>query len=463
MISKTDFLIYLDSPLHLWAVKNNRVENKILDIYTQHLLEQGYDVEELAIQYAKEHIPQKDILIQPTHTHENYKARTDILILNPNTNKWDMYEVKSSTSVKPIHRYDVTFQYLVFKEKYDIGDTYILHLNKEYIKDGDIYLTELFISENVNEYVKKYKEEVIQERYNAYLISKMKEGKDIPNCIKPKDCPCISLCHPQLPEYSIYDINNLTRSEKKIRELESMNIFDIKDVPKDFEFTSKQRFQVNVAQSMNTYINNEDINERFNQLIYPLYFLDYETYGPAIPIFDGYRPFNHIVFQYSLHVKRRKDSELEHYEYLHNQKTDPIPTLLSSLKNLLQDSGSIVVWNKTFEATRNKDMGEIYPEFKDFTDIMNERMFDLMRIFQDQLYDDPLFKGSYSIKNVLPVLVDNLNYKGMDIGEGATAMVSWYDMVFNDGKDIRNELLQYCKLDTLAMVRVFEELEKKLI
>ena len=462
MISKTDFLIYLDSPLHLWAVKNNSIEKNILDIYTQHLLEQGYDVEKLAIQYAKEHIPKKDILIQPTHKYENYQARTDILILNPKTNKWDIYEVKSSTRVKPLHRYDVTFQYLVFKEKYDIGDIYVLHLNKEYIKEGDIYIPDLFTTENVNEYVEKLKDEVIQERYNAYLISKMKDSKDISNCIKPKDCPCISLCHPNIPEYSIYDINKLTGNEKKIRDLESKNIYDIKDVPKDFKLSLKQRFQVNVAQSKNTHINKEDIKERFEQLIYPLYFLDYETYGPAIPIFNGYRPFYHITFQYSLHIKRSKESELEHYEYLHSKRTDPIPTLLSSLKKLLQDSGSIIVWNKTFEATRDKEMGDIYPQYKDFTENMNERMFDLMRIFQDQLYDDPLFKGSYSIKNVLPVLVDNLSYKDMDIGEGATAMVSWYDMVFKDGKDIKDELLEYCKLDTLGMVRIFEELERRI-
>jgi hypothetical protein len=466
MISKTDFLIYLDSPLHLWAVKNNKIEKKILDEYTQHILEQGYDVEELAIKYAKEYltkeygITKKDLLIQPTHKYDNYEARTDILIFNPKTDKWDIYEVKSSTSVKKTHRYDLTFQYLVFKENYDIGDTYVLHLNKEYIKDGDIYLSDLFVRENVNEYVQDLKDEVLEERYNAYLISKEKESRGIEGCIKPKVCPCISLCHPKLPKYSIYDINKLTGNEKKVRELEGMNILDIMDLPKDFKLTPKQRFQVNVAQSKKTYMDRGSIKERLNQLIYPIYFLDYETFNPAIPIFNGYKPFWPIVFQYSLHIKRAKNAKLEHHEYIHTKKSDPLPTLLPSLEKLLQGSGSIVVWNKTFEATRNKEMGEIYPEYEDFTNDMNERMFDLMRIFQDQLYDDPLFKGSYSIKNVLPVLVDDLSYEGMSIGEGATAMVNWYDMVFKDGKDIKKELLEYCKLDTLAMVKVFEELIK---
>lgn len=468
MISKTDYLTYLDNPLHLWAVKNGKIEKNILDTYIQHLLEQGYEVEKLAIQYTKKYllkeygVTEKNLLIQPTHSYEYYQARTDILILNPETNKWDMYEVKSSTSVKPIHRHDVTFQYLVFKEKYDIGDVYILHLNKEYVKDGKIYLPELFTKEGLNEEIKELKNEVIQKRYDAYLVSKMKSKDNIPSCIKPKDCPCISLCHPNLPNYSIYDINKISQNEKSVRELENMNIFNIMDIPKNFKLTPKQRFQVNVAQSEKEYINTEAIKEKLNVLKYPLYFLDYETFNSAIPEFDGYSPYTHIVFQYSLHVKRSKDGDLEHYEYLHTNKTDPIPTLLSSLRDLLGSDGTIIIWNKTFESTRNKEMGKIHPEFKEFTKSMNERMFDLMKIFQDQLYDDPRFKGSYSIKNVLPVLVKDLSYKGMSISDGSAAMTSWYDMVFKEGSDKRDDLLKYCRLDTLAMVKIYEEIKKKI-
>ncbi len=468
MISKTDFLIYLDSPLHLWAAKNRRIEKGMLNEYTKYLLEQGDQVEQLAVQYAKEHLLKKykareeHLLIQPTHQDGQFQARTDILILNPQSNKWDMYEVKSSSTVKVTHRYDITFQYLIFKEKYDIGDTYILHLNKEYVKNGRIYLPDLFLAQNVNNYVKKLEKEILLKRNEALLLSQLQQNKDIQTCIRPKTCPCLSLCHPNLPEYSIYDINNISRNENKVRELEDMKIFSIYDVPNTFNLTKKQKFQVNVAQSKKTYIDKEGIAERFNKLKYPLYFLDYETFNCAIPIFDGYKPFYHITFQYSVHIKKDKDSKLEHYEYLHTQESDPIPTLLTSLKNIVGEKGSIVVWNKGFEATRNKEMALVESQYKKFSENMNERIFDLMRIFQDQLYDDPLFKGSYSIKNVLPVLVDDLSYKDMGIKEGATAMISWYDMVFrnNKEKDIEENLLRYCELDTLAMVRIFEELEK---
>jgi hypothetical protein len=199
----------------------------------------------------------------------------------------------------------------------------------------------------------------------------------------------------------------------------------------------------------------------FSSLEYPLYFLDYETFNPAIPLFDGYSPFDHITFQYSLHILS-KDGDLEHFEYLHTEKTDPIPHLLNSLREHIKDEGSVVVWNKGFEGGRNKRMGNLYPKYEDFCKGMNDRLFDLMDVFRENLYDDPKFKGSYSIKSVLPVLVPELSYESLDIRNGAMAMASWYDFVFKDEKDERviDDLLKYCKLDTLAMIRVFEELGK---
>lgn len=465
MITKTDFLTYLDAPRHLWALKNNLIDRDTLDVYLGHLIRQGYDVERLAVEYSKKYLMKEygcgndDILIQPKAIDGEFEARTDILIKDSTTGRWDMYEVKASTKVDRDNRYDATFQYLVFSKSYDIDNVYILHLNKEYVRDGELYLPELFVRENLNSSIEELKDEVLDLREDAYLVSQLDDISKTISCIKPKGCPCIDKCHPKLPEYSIYDINNLTASKRKIFDLRDMDIESVYDVPKNFDLSFKQRLQVDIAQSNEIFIDKEGIKERLDALKYPLYFIDYETYSSAIPLFDGYRPFDHITFQYSLHVLN-ENNEMEHYEFLHTKKTDPIPHLLDSLKKVIGDSGSIIVWNESFERTKNERMGEIYPEYGEFTRGMNDRMFDLMRIFQDQLYSDPKIKGSYSIKNVLPVLVKDLSYKGMDIGEGATAMVSWYGMVFDDKDDVRDSLLEYCKLDTLAMVRILEELTR---
>jgi hypothetical protein len=464
MITKTDFLTYLDSPRHLWALKHNQMDDEEIDVYLQHLLDQGYEVEGFAMQYLKEYLmPQNDadmddVRIQPTYIDGAFEARTDFLLKK--NDRWDMYEVKSSSKVKKEHIYDAAFQYLVFSKGYTIGNVYIVHLNKEYVKDGAISLPELFVVEDITEDVLDVRDEVINLRREAFMVSKTEDVEDTLACIRPKSCPCISVCHPKLPDYSIYDINRITGSESKVRQLESMGIVDVYDVPDDFELSDKQRFQVQVAKSKETYIDEDEIKDMFDDLEYPLYFLDYETFNPAIPLFDGYSPFDHITFQYSLHVLTQ-DGNLEHFEYLHTKKTDPIPHLLDSLREHIDDEGSIVVWNKSFEGTRNRDMGRVYPEYEDFCEGMNDRLFDLMDVFKENLYDDPKFKGSYSIKSVLPVLVPDLSYENLDIRNGAMAMASWYDFVFKDRKDekVIDDLLKYCKLDTLAMVRVFEELK----
>jgi hypothetical protein len=465
MITKTDFLTYLDAPRHLWALKHNQMDEEDIDVYLQHLLDQGYEVEELAIQYLKLYLmPQygvdmDDIRIQPTFIDGPFEARTDILIKS--NGHWDMYEIKSSSKVKKEHIYDATFQYLVFNKGYDIENVYILHLNKEYVRKGPISLLDLFSKENITEKVKKTRKEVLNLRSEAFMVSKEDCVENTLACINPKTCPCISVCHPKLPNYSIYDINRITQNESKVRQLESMGILDIYDVPDDFELSPLQRKQVAVAKSGEVYIERDRIKDMFSSLEYPLYFLDYETFNPAIPLFDGYSPFDHITFQYSLHVLS-KDGDLEHFEYLHTKKSDPIPYLLDSLKEHIRDEGSIVVWNKGFEGGRNKHMGKLYPEYEDFCKGMNDRLFDLMDVFRENLYDDPRFKGSYSIKSVLPVLVPELRYEKLDIQNGAMAMASWYDFVFKEEKDkkVVNDLLKYCELDTLAMVRVFEELKK---
>lgn len=467
MITKTDFLTYLDAPRHLWALKHNQMDDADIDVYLQHLLDQGYEVEGFAMNYLKEylmpqcHADMDDVQIQPTFIDGAFEARTDFLLKK--NGHWDMYEVKSSSKVKKEHIYDAAFQYLVFSKGYNIGNVYILHLNKEYVKQGAISLPDLFVIEDITKEVKKIREEVLHLRKEAFMVSETDDMDDTLACIRPKACPCISVCHPELPDYSIYDINRITGSESKVRQLESMGVVDVYDVPDDFELSDRQRFQVEVAKSKETYIDEEEIRDMFEDLEYPLYFLDYETFNPAIPLFDGYSPFDHITFQYSLHVLD-ESWNLSHYEYLHTDRSDPIPHLLDSLKEHIKDEGSIVVWNKGFEGGRNKSMGSIYPEYSDFCEGMNERLFDLMDVFRENFYDDPKFKGSYSIKSVLPVLVPDLSYDDLGIRNGAMAMASWYDFVFKDRKDekIIDDLLKYCELDTLAMVRVWEELRKTL-
>jgi len=466
-ITKTDFIAFLDAPRHLWAIKHNKLSEQEIDVFIQHLFDQGYEVEEYAEKYIQEvlipsyGVTQNEVLIQPTFTHESFQAITDVLIKNPETNKWDIIEIKSTNNVKKQHKYDATFQYLVFKENYDIGTVNILHLNKEYVREGDLNLSKFFKLSDITDKVQTLSEEVYALRAEALATASLDSPNSIDKCIKPKECPCIQICHPDLPEYSIYDINRFSLSVAKVRDLIEKGIESVYDVQEDFPLSQMQRFQVIVAQNGDIVIDTKQIKKDLETVTYPLYFIDYESYNPAIPMYNGYKPFDQMPFQWSLHIQKEKDSKLEHFEFIETEQIDPIPNFLTQLQKHLGNTGSLVVWNKSFEGTQNKRMGEIHPQFNDFCLNMNDRMYDLMEIFKKQWYADPKLKGSFSIKNVLPLLVPDLSYKGMEIAEGATAMISWYEMVYGksaDAETIKNNLLKYCKLDTMAMVKIFERL-----
>jgi hypothetical protein len=191
--------------------------------------------------------------------------------------------------------------------------------------------------------------------------------------------------------------------------------------------------------------------------------LDYETFGPAAPLFDGYKPYQRIVFQYSLHVKKSPDAKLEHYEYLCREIKDPTSELVESLRGVTGLEGSFISWNKSFEMGCNNEMGARCNQFADFLNSINDRMYDLMQCFKKGYYVHKDFKCSASIKKVLPVLVPTLSYKALNIQEGGTASESWLKVadpkIDQSAKDkLAGDMLAYCRLDTLAMVEILEVL-----
>ncbi|MCT4592505.1 MAG: DUF2779 domain-containing protein [Candidatus Gracilibacteria bacterium] len=170
--------------------------------------------------------------------------------------------------------------------------------------------------------------------------------------------------------------------------------------------------------------------------------------------------------QYSLHIQHEPYGELEHCEFLQTDNgTHPMKCLAHSLMEKMKESGHVVVWNKKFEGKCHEDIAELMPEYAEVFHGYNQRMFDLMEIFSKNLYAHHDFRGSYSIKKVLPVLVPELSYKDLNVSDGSMAMNAWKKMMFEtedqaEREQIKDDLLKYCELDTLAMVRIFEALEK---
>lgn len=452
MLTKTDFKIYMEAPMHLWAKVNDKYKVEFSQ-YDQHLAKQGYEVEALAREYARRYID-KGVEFQKEFKYEQLLSKADITIGD------SIYEVKSSTKIEKEDKYDVLFQYFVASKSSSVDRIYLLYLNKEYERKGDINLKELFVVEDMTEYVKKNLGLIEGLIAEALIVLKSDTPRGLIECHKPKDCPCISLCHPNLPQYSIYDIAN--SNEKKLRTLREMGILDITDVPSTFKLSEKQYKQIEVAKQNKPYINKDLILKDIEDLKYPIHFLDYETYSWAIPRYENHKPYQNVVFQYSLHILE-KSEEISHKEFLSTTKDDPIKEVIEHLKNDVKGSGSILVWNKKFEMGCNKEMARIYPEYFDFLEEINSRIYDLGDIFSKQMYVDPKFKGSWSIKKVLPVLVPSLSYKEMEISNGTEAMVGWETLVYkNISEEEKNTLyknmLRYCELDTFAMIEIYKYL-----
>ena len=212
------------------------------------------------------------------------------------------------------------------------------------------------------------------------------------------------------------------------------------------------------------HIDKENISGFLNDLNYPLYFLDFETIASAVPIYDGSRPYQQLVFQYSLHIQQEKGGELKHLEYLAEAGPDNDPRK-GFVEQLIKDCGTvgdILVYNISFEKGKLNDLITLYPTHEtEITDII-ARLKDLMIPFQKKWYYTPEMKGRYTIKNVLPALVPELFYQDLEISEGGTASNIFYQMVTGefqgDIEQTRKDLLEYCKLDTYAMVKILERL-----
>jgi len=453
--------------MHLWAAKHDLLEANTLSQHDLHLREQGIEIETLARDFLQHHFLASEagleIKLETTVTDRHFQARLDALVYDTAAQVYDLYEIKSATSVKNDHKVDVAFQRLVAEANFPIRHTYLVLVNKNYTRSGVLELSEMFEVVNVDEKVGEVLAGVQVERETAWQVAMLDSPDGMMDCLKPKGCPCPHLCHPGLPEYPIYNLPRLNQT--KARQLKSDGVLSIKAIPQDFPLSATQQSHAEVVWSGQPRINRQEIRAALSELDYPLYFLDYETFNPAIPEYDGYRPYQHLVFQYSLHVFEHPSAEPAHYEFLAPHPGDPAKHLLEHLLPRIGTHGSVIVWNKPFEGTRNREMAERYPEYADHLIKINERMFDLMDIFKQGMYIHPDFHGSASIKNVLPVLVPDLSYDGLSIPKGDDAMMAWVEITkgslsADEIETTRQAMLEYCALDTLAMVKIWQVLEQ---
>jgi hypothetical protein len=386
-------------------------------------------------------------------------------VLVKEKNKWNIYEVKSSTSISETYLNDAALQYYVISNSgININDFSIIYINNQYIRKGKLDINELFKIESVIDSIlplQNFVEENI-ERLKKVISKREMPGIDIgEHCHNPYTCSFFNYCREHIPEDSIFDFSGMHL--KKKYELYRDGIIKLDDVPDDYSLNKNNGIQLDVYKSGEPLIDNDAIENFLSDLDYPLFFMDFETFQPAVPLYDNSKPYQQIPFQYSIHLKEKKDGELKHFEFLAEPGEDPRVKFIEGLLNDIKGKGDIVVYNKSFEITRLKEIARDFPEYSDEIEKLILRIKDLMIPFQRKYYYAPEMKGSYSIKAVLPSLVPELSYDELKIKEGGLASITFESLQTESDMMIiaetRQQLLEYCKLDTLAMVKILEKLE----
>ena len=335
------------------------------------------------------------------------------------------------------------------------------------MSDGPLDLQRLFTRENFSERVALVIEAVRTEMVKAHDLLQQKIAPAAPcSCIykgRSGQCTTFLYTNPDVPEYSVHDLTRIGASKKRLAALVDAGILSIEHVPDDFDLTDKQRNQVEATKAGQPFADIGAIAAFLGEMEYPIAFLDYETYPCAIPRFAGFGPFHQIPFQFSLHVVEAHGREPRHREFLFTETDCPDVALVAALKAALPPTGTVVAWNKSFEKGINAKLAERLPGERTFLDDVNARVIDLMDVFTEQMFVHPAFKGKTSIKYVLPALVPELSYQELAIQEGGTASETWNKIVTGelDADGIAREranLLQYCGLDSFAMVEIWRVL-----
>ncbi|WP_434581552.1 DUF2779 domain-containing protein [Sulfurimonas sp. NW15] len=483
-LSKSQYIRGLQCYKSLWLYKHKPELCDTPDSAQESLFNKGYEVGELAkklfpngveivfdndnfdgmIEKTKGLIANNtQVIYEATFKENGIFAMADILVKNGDA--WDIYEVKASTYTKEYHKNDTAIQWYALSNAIKLNRAYVVHINNQYVREGALDVKELFTIDDITDEVLEKQKDIPSQ------LLKMEEmlERDMPDinigkhCSDPYLCDFSSYCWAHIPkENSVFNLSYAMGKQWKLYE---EGILSIDDIPDDFHLGTNASLQVQYHKSKKIKINKPKIKEFLDTIEYPINFFDFETFQNAIPRFDNQRPYAQMPFQYSLHILH-ENGKLEHKEFLGDENSDPRRALSEHMLKDITPTGSIIAFNQSFEITQIKNLASLFSDLRDKLLALNKRFIDLAHPFQHKHYYHPKFNGKYSIKVVLPTLFpddDELDYKKLgSIQNGGDAMDTFANLYLLKDKnkltDIKKDLLAYCRLDTLAMVRIWENL-----
>jgi hypothetical protein len=354
--------------------------------------------------------------------------------------------------------------YVLSRSGLKLASVWLAHINRTYVLTGATVDPRQFFSfRNLTRRAQNLQPELtfrLRSQFRILAVPKPPEVPTGPHCIDPVVCEFFYHCNTAKPNDHIGYLPRLHASATE--QLDEMGVESVHDIPDDFELSEFQRRACEAMKTGQPWFSGE-LKTDFESLKYPLYFMDFETINPAIPRFLSMHPYDHLPFQWSVHMQREPCATPEHFEFLAMDSSDPRSAFIASLCDALGDCGSIVVYNEQFESQRLWELADWLPEYTDRIRGIQRRLWDLLPVVRNHVYH-PAFGGSFSLKAVLPALVPDMTYDGMEVPNGQAAGLAWKSMIRSDTSDSerqakRKALLGYCGQDTLAMVKLLERLQ----
>ncbi len=473
----------LQCPKYLWVKEHMPEKIPAIDLELQFRFDQGKEVGDIAKKIYPEGIDlsDSDFNLNINRTQQLIKTRQTIFeagimvdkiysridILNPvEEDSWDIIEVKSSMKVKNEQCEDVAFQrYCLIKKGLKIRKTYLMHINPDFIKQGEIDPYKFMLSEDVTGEIDKISLSDIKSRVEEMvkLVSNvsMPDIKIGPQCFTPYECSLKSFCWSFIPAKNNVFIFN--RGRNLGFELLERGILELKDIDDEETLNDKQKIQFKSHVNDEIHIEKSALSDFLSSLKYPAYFLDFETIRSAVPIYDNSRPYEDIPFQYVLYLLKDEHSKPEFFSYLSKSKRDPRQEILQNLSKIITTNGSIVAYFAIFEKKVLNKATEAYPEHRSWFNCIENNFLDLYEPFRNYHYYNPAQQGSNSLKSVLPAITGK-GYQDLDISNGAVASIRYFNATLKDNLDIKGRddlyraLEEYCGLDTRGMIDIVDKL-----
>lgn len=429
------------------------------------LISEDHRQRELALQHTQEALGAgAQVLFEAAVMFDGILIRIDILKINSDQSV-DLIEVKSTNSVKKEHLDDLAVQkYVLTGAGFKVRTCSILHLNPKYVRQGDLDLQRLFVTEDMSQEIEESYSEVSDyvNLIRAHLVLEQEPPADIGSvCKNPYVCEFYEHCWNHVDEDSIHNLSRISSKKRSI--LTDMGIEKIHEIPESFELTEKQLIQRQCAISESSHIELSKIKKSTQELRWPLYFLDFETIQFAVPLMDGTSPYEHLTFQYSLHIQKEPGAGLIHKDFLSESLEDPRGPFVKHLcRDIPSDGGSVVVYYASFERSKIEKLAEIFPDHAETLKNISSRLWDLEVPFSKSWYYQHSFAGRSSIKKVLPALVPELSYEDLKVQKGDAAQARYLELIRAADVNFREtaalELKAYCHRDTWAMVQILRVL-----